>query len=69
MQLAYLRTILISSDSALLLNALLDERGNAAGTAKDYRSVIEPRDEWRFRALVLYSKAVSAKVSRISEEE
>jgi len=49
--------------------ALLDERGNAAGTAKDYRSVIEPRDEWRFRALVLYSKAVSAKVSRISEEE
>ena len=49
--------------------ALSDARGNKAGTAKDYRNVIEPRREWRFRALVLDSKAVSANVSAIREEE
>jgi len=48
---------------------LTDARGNKAGTAKDYRTVIEPRQEWRFRALVLDSKAVSAKVAAIREEE
>ena len=48
---------------------LTDARGNKAGTAKDYRAVIEPRQEWRFRALVLDSKAVSAKVAAIREEE
>jgi hypothetical protein len=48
---------------------LADAKGNKAGVAKDYRSVIEPRQEWRFRALVLDSKAVSAKLARIREEE
>lgn len=48
---------------------LTDARGNKAGTAKDYRAVLEPRKEWRFRALVLDSKAVSAKVAAIREEE
>ena len=48
---------------------LTDARGNKAGTAKDYRAVIEPRQEWRFRALVLDTKAVSAKVAAIREEE
>jgi hypothetical protein len=48
---------------------LADARGNKAGTAKDYRAVLEPRQEWRFRALVLDSKAVSAKVAAIREEE
>lgn len=47
---------------------LTDVRGNKAGTAKDYRAVLEPRQEWRFRALVLDSKAVAAKVSSIREE-
>jgi hypothetical protein len=49
--------------------ALSDARGNRAGTAKDYRGVLEPRQEWRFRALVLDSKAVSAQVERVREEE
>ena len=49
--------------------ALSDARGNPAGTAKDYRSVIEPRQEWSYRALVLDSKAVSARISEIREEE
>lgn len=48
---------------------LTDARGNPAGTARDYRAVIEPRQEWRFRALVLDSKAVSAQVKTIREEE
>lgn len=48
--------------------ALTDARGNKAGTAKDYRAVLEPRQEWRFRALVLDSKATAATVSSIREE-
>jgi hypothetical protein len=48
---------------------LADATGVRAGVAKDYRSVIEPRQEWRFRALVLDTKAVSAKLSKIREEE
>lgn len=48
---------------------LTDARGNKAGTAKDYRAVLEPRQEWRFRALVLDAKAVSARVAAIREEE
>jgi hypothetical protein len=48
---------------------LADAKGAKAGVAKDYRSVVEPRQEWRFRALVLDTKAVSAKLSRIREEE
>lgn len=47
---------------------LTDARGNKIGTAKDYRAVIEPRHEWRFRALVLDSKATIATVSAIREE-
>jgi hypothetical protein len=46
-----------------------DARGNKVGSAKDYRAVLDPRQEWRFRALVLDSKAVSAKVAAIREEE
>src|SRR5262245_55964147 len=48
---------------------LTDAGGRKVGTAKDYRNVIEPRQEWRFRALVLDSKAVSASVAQIREEE
>lgn len=47
---------------------LADAQGNKAGTAKDYRAVLEPRQTWRFRALVLDAKAVSAKVAAIREE-
>jgi hypothetical protein len=47
---------------------LIDGRGDRVGTSKDYRAVFEPHQEWRFRALVLDSKAVSAKVIAIREE-
>ena len=48
---------------------LADAGGRKVGTAKDYRDVLEPRQEWRFRALVLDAKAVSASVAQIREEE
>jgi hypothetical protein len=48
---------------------LLDAAGRPLGTATDYAQVLEPREEWRFRALVLHSKAVNARLARITEEE
>ena len=50
---------------------LTDARGNPAGKASDYTQVIEPRKEWRFRALVVDpkgSRAVTGKVSSIKED-
>jgi hypothetical protein len=49
--------------------SLNDARGAPAGTARDYRAVLEPRQSWRFRALVLDGKAVSAAVAAIREQE
>lgn len=49
---------------------LLDKNNQALPTkASDYLQMLEPRKEWRFRALVVDSKAVSAKVSSVREEE
>lgn len=49
---------------------LFDQRGQKLPTkASDYLQMLQPRKEWRFRALVLESKAVSAKVASIREEE
>ena len=48
---------------------LLDGGGQKIGTATDYTAVIEPRDEWPFRALINEAKATSAKFARISEQE
>lgn len=47
---------------------LLDTNGNKVGTAKDYAQVIEPNAEWSFKALVVASKAASAKLASIKEE-
>jgi hypothetical protein len=48
---------------------LADASGKMVGTAKDYARVIEPRQSWHFRALVLEAKAASAQISSIQEEE
>lgn len=48
---------------------LLDPNSEKIGTATDYLSILEPRTEWRFKALVLDAKAVSARVARVHEEE
>jgi len=48
---------------------LLDGDGNKLGTAKDYAQVIEPSAEWHFRALVVASKAASARLASIKEDQ
>src|SRR5258706_10794575 len=48
---------------------LLDAANRKIGTATDYASVIEPNSEWRFNALVLASKAASAKLAVIKEDQ
>ena len=48
---------------------LLDAKGEKIGVAKDYRSTLEPRQEWRFRALVLDNRAVSARVASLEEDQ
>jgi uncharacterized OB-fold protein len=48
---------------------LFDESGQKVGTAKDYQQVIEPKSEWKFRALVVTAKATSAKVASVTEEK
>lgn len=45
-----------------------DAQGRPAGKATDYTQVIEPRKEWRFRALVLDAKAASGRVAVIKED-
>lgn len=48
---------------------LFDAAGQKLGAAKDYQSVLEPNGEWRFKALVVDAKAVSAKVASIKEDQ
>ena len=48
---------------------LLDTNGQKVGTATDYRQVLEPSAEWQFKALVVESKTVSARISGIQEDK
>lgn len=49
---------------------LYDASGNKLSTkAQDYANVIEPHHDWQFRALVVDSKATSAKVGSVKEDE
>ncbi len=52
-----------------ILFDLFDESGQKVGVAKDYQQVIEPKGEWKFRALVVASKTMSAKVASVTEEK
>jgi len=47
---------------------LQDSTGAPAGTAKDYAAVIEPRAEWKFRALVVPKNATRARITKITEQ-
>jgi hypothetical protein len=47
---------------------LLDASGNKVGKASDYKDVIEPRNQWRYRALVLTRKAASARLVSVNED-
>jgi hypothetical protein len=48
---------------------LFDAAGQRLGIAQDYLPVLEPNAEWRFKALVMQSKVVSAKVASIKEDQ
>jgi hypothetical protein len=48
--------------------ALTDANGQRAGVARDYRPVLEPGEMWRFRALILDSRARSGVVKEIMED-
>jgi hypothetical protein len=48
---------------------LLDANGQKAGTATDYQQVMEAHAEWRFKALVVDAKAVTAKVTSVTEQQ
>lgn len=48
---------------------LLDDAGSKIGEARDYRSVMEPKAEWRFRATVVEKKAVAARIMAIKESQ
>ena len=47
---------------------LTDANERPLRVATDYTQTMEPRAEWRFRALVLDAKAVAGKVTSIKEE-
>lgn len=47
---------------------VLSSDGQKIGTATDQVSTLEPKAEWKFRALVVESKAVSAKLTSIQEQ-
>jgi hypothetical protein len=48
---------------------LYDATDKKIGTATDYAQVIEPKADWHFKALVVATKAKSAKLSAIKEEK
>lgn len=48
---------------------LLDASGEKIGTATDYRQLLDPNAQWKFKALVLTPKAASARVSSIREDQ
>ncbi|HEY2953532.1 MAG TPA: FxLYD domain-containing protein [Verrucomicrobiae bacterium] len=49
---------------------LFDENGRKIGTAKDYIQVVEPKKEWRFKAMVLGdTRPADAKLASIRERE
>jgi hypothetical protein len=48
--------------------ALFDTNTAAVGKATDYQPVLEPNGEWHFKALVMESKAASARLNAIVED-
>src|SRR5258705_3797440 len=48
---------------------LFDAAGQKLGAAKDYQQVLEPKGKWQFKALVVDSKAVSAKFASVKEDQ
>jgi hypothetical protein len=49
--------------------SLFDTNDNRVGAATDYQGLLEPHGEWRFKALVMASKAVSARFESSEEQK
>jgi len=49
--------------------SLFDANQLAAGTATDYQRLLNPHEEWVFQALVINSKAASARLLTIAETQ
>jgi hypothetical protein len=45
-----------------------DAAGQKIGLARDYQQILEPGGEWKFKALVVESKASSARLASIHEQ-
>jgi len=48
---------------------VFDDVGKKTGSAKDYQQTLEPKAEWRFRALVVGSNAATSKLASITEDQ
>lgn len=48
---------------------LFDTNDSAVGSTTDYQAVLEPKGEWRFKAMVMESKAASARFNSIAEDK
>jgi hypothetical protein len=48
---------------------LLDASGEKIGTATDYRQLLDPGSQWKFKAMVLTPKAASVRLSSIREDQ
>ena len=48
---------------------LFDKNARPIGLAKDYPPLLEPGAEWHFKAMVMESKVVSARLNSIHEEQ
>ena len=48
---------------------LLDDQDHKIGTASDYIAILEPHQDWPFRALLTQPKAMEAKVAKIEEQK
>ncbi len=48
---------------------IIDEHKKKIGAATDYTDVIEPGKVWKFRALITYKNAASARLSSVTEQK
>lgn len=47
---------------------LLNRAGSIIGTAQDYKDLIEPHADWKFRALLVVKDVASARISAVREQ-
>lgn len=47
---------------------LLDGAGAKIGMAKDYKDIIEPHAEWKFRALLVVKNVAAARINTVREQ-